>query len=584
MRGDRRPPAAGRGLATRDGEPAAAVRRAQVSLVGLFVFAAVVIAFMGRHISLIGDQWAWIFPAIDPHFGDLFHDYNGHLIATTYALYDALTRISLEQLWIYRVVALGLHLLVACLMYCVARRRLGSWLAFAPTAVVLFLGTGADAYLSGLNYNELAAVAACLAALLTLDRRSHESDVATSGLLLLGLLSFSNAIAFAGGVTVELLFRRDRRLYRLWIPLIPLAMYGAWRLHWGSSSDVSAGGPLDTVKQAYRAATGAFAGVAGVQLENFTLKAHFPWLSAVAQIVFALLIVAACSFVATHRGCITARLANLVTTGVILWVLIGIGRGGSQEVYASRYVYQGAIVALLIMVELARLKGVPSRAARRVLAIAVIFSVALNIGWMAVWARHLRQVSEITRAQLGALEIARDQVRPSFKPDSSFPLAHVTARDYFAAVRAFDGSPAYSAAQLRRASEEGREAADRVLIRAFSLGVTGGGGTVMTPPPARVEQLIAGRLTRRGSCMTVSPRGSTKAVIEIAVRSSSGITLEHAQHDQTQIDIRRYAERFQPLSIKSDYSRSALLRTPLGRSSDPWHVRLTVATPIEICS
>jgi hypothetical protein len=408
--------------------------------------------------------------------------------------------------------------------------------------------------------------------------------VATSGLLLLGLASFSNAIAFAGGVTVELLFRRDRRLYRLWIPVIPLAMYGVWRLHWGSSSGVAEGGPLETVKQAYRAATGAFAGVAGVQLENFTLKAHFPWLGTVAQVGFGLLIVGACAFVATHRGGTNARLANLVATGVILWLLLGISQGASQEVYASRYVYQGAIVALLIMIEIVGVYGVPPGAARRVFAIAMIFSLSLNIGWMAVYARHLRHVSEITRAQLGALEIARDHVRPSFEPDSSFPLENVTARDYFAAVRAFDGSPAYSGAQLRRASEAGREAADRVLIRAFSLGVTGGDVDRTSQRSAKVEHLIAGTLSRRGTCMILSPGENPNGVIEIAVPSSSGITLEPAQRDRTQIDIRRFAERFHPLPIDSDYFGSVQLRTPLGRSSDPWHVRLTVSTPTEICS
>jgi hypothetical protein len=559
-------------------------RQPWVLLAGILVVAAVVITWMGRDVSLIGDQWAWIFAAIDPRFGDLFHNYNGHLMATTYALYDVLPRIGLTQLWIYRAVALVLHLIVAYLVFCLARRRLGPALALVPTLVILFLGTGADAYLSGVNYNELAATAACLGALLALERQTPRGDVAASALLVLGVASFSNAIAFAGGVAVEVLFRRAGRLRRLWIPLVPVVLYGAWRLHWGSSSDVAPGGPLDVIRQSVRAATGAFAGLAGVQLENFTLKAHLPWLAAVAQIALAVLIVGACTLLAMRRFRIDARLANLLVTGTILWVLIGLGRS-SQEVYASRYVYEGGIIALLIIVELAAVSTIRGRIGRRLLAIAIAVSVVLNIGWMAVWGRHLRQVSDMTRAQLAALEIAGDAAPPSFGPDASYPLARVTAGEYFAALRAFGRSPAYTPARLRQASAESREAGDGVLIRAFSLRLQDARSRPASDgSPAQVEALISGRLTRHGRCFTVSPRGKRPAIVAIGVRSPSGVTLKHAQRATQEVGVRRFGDRYQSVPWTAGARGAAQLLTPLGRVRDPWHVRVTASTPTEVCS
>ncbi len=554
-------------------------RKPWVLLTGLFALAGLLIAWMGRGVSLIGDEWAWIFASVDPRFEDLFQNYNGHLMATTYALYDLLTRISLAHLWIYRAPALILHLVVAYLVFCLARRRLDSFTALVPTAVVLFLGTGADAYLSGLNYNELAATAACLGALLLLERQTPQADAAASGLLVLGIASFSNAVAFAAGVVVELLVRSDRSLRRLWIPLVPFALYAGWRLRWGSSSDAAPGSPTDVIRQAFRAATGAFAGLAGVQLENFTLKAHLPWLAAVAQIVLILLIVGTCTVFTMRHHRVSPRLANLVVTGAILWLLIGLGRS-SQEVYASRYVYEGAIIALLILVELAAVFAVQTSTVRRILAFSIAVAIVLNIGWMAVWARHLRKASDLTRAQLAALEIAGSEAAPSFRPASGFLLDHVTAGDYFAAVREFGDSPAYSPGELRRAPEIQREAADRVLVRALALKLTAA-GLRFTPADVQVEHLASGRLTHRGNCLLVSPRRDQAMAVDLVVRSSKGVTLMPTPRAALHIQVRRFADQYEPVPIP--VHRTGRLLIPLGGAGDPWHLRVIANAPTTVC-
>ena len=274
--------------------------------------------------------------------------------------------------------------MVAVLVYLLARRGLGRWLALAPAVIVTFLGTGSDAFLSGLNYNVLAATAACLGALLALDHRTTKADLTACALLALGLASFTTAIAYSIGVGAEILCRRDR-WRRLWIPIVPGLLYSAWRLHWGSSGGAGcARGIVTVLRHSFQAATGAFAGLAGLQLENFTLKHHLPWFSPLAQV--AMVIVAVLLIVlAVRRRPISPRLVNLAVAGTALWLLLGVGRGGTQvDLYSSRYVYQGAIIALLILVELAFAYRLQEWAPARVVVPVVAVVVLLNIVWMGV--------------------------------------------------------------------------------------------------------------------------------------------------------------------------------------------------------
>jgi hypothetical protein len=555
------------------------------AIVIILALAAVVIMWVGRGVALIGDEWAWIFDGFHVDAGEILQDYNGHLMATTFGLFDVLPRtVGLGHFWAYRAVALVLHLAIALLVFGLARRRLGPWLAVAPAAVVAFLGTGADAFLSGLNYNVLAATAACLAALLTLERRTRRADLATCALLVIGLASFTNAVAFTAGVFVELLWQRDR-WHRLWVPLVPTALYGAWRLHWGTSVSVAGSAPrgvVDVLKHSFEAATGAFAGLAGVQLGSPTLNAHLPWLRTLAQVVLALCILLF-AWLVVRRLHPSPRFANVIVTGVLLWLLIGLGRGSLEALYESRYVYQGAIIAVLIIVEAAAAYGIRGRTALSLVTLGVAVSVALNIGWMVVWGQHLRRESALARARLAALEISRDSAPPLFRPANDFALGAVTVRDYFKAVRKFGGSPAYTTAQLRRAPENTREAADRVMVRAFNLRLAAGGSSVHGPSPA-VERLIAGRIMNDGSCLTLSPEGAL-GVVDIAPRSSSGVVLENRPSGRLRVGARRFGDAYtRGLGGRPDAAGTATLVTPLGAASDPWHLRVSSTAQARICS
>ncbi len=555
----------------------------------MLALAAILILWSGRGIVFIADEWGWISNALHVSPDTILQDYYGHLFALTEGVYYVLpASVGLADYWIFRALALILHLAVALLVFLVARRSVGPWLAVAPAAVVAFLGTGADAFVSAINIGLLAAMAACLAALLTLSRRTRRGDLATCGLLVIGLASFTVAVAFTAGVFAEILWKRDR-WRRIWVPLVPTLLYVAWRLNWGASlsGDIGGGGGhgsfdvVDLLRHGFQAATGAIAGLGGLQLENPTLRAHLPWLASLVQVVVALGAGLLAWRVARARR-VPARFANVVVAGVGFWLLIALGRGSQGGLYASRYVYAGAILAALIIVEAVAAYGMPRPSVRPLIALGVLTSIALNIAWMVVLSNHIREESTMVRARLAALDIAGASAPPGFQPSKEFAFRHITARSYFAAVRKFDSSPAYTAAELRRSSEQARQAADDVLARALNLRLVPGRGPARGEPPA-VERVAHERISQRGSCLTLTPEGAA-AVADIAPRSSSGVVFESSPGGHPVVEARRFGGRYLTVAADAQQGGSERLATPLANAPDPWHLQVVSSGRTVVCS
>lgn len=554
----------------------------------MLVLAAILILWAGRGIVFIADEWGWISNGLHVTPDTILQDYYGHLFALTEGIYAVLpASIGLAHYWVFRALALILHLTVALLMFLLARRSVGPWLAVAVAALVAFLGTGADAFVSAINIGLLGAMAACLAALLTLSRRTWRGDAATCGLLVIGLASFTVAVAFTAGVFVEILWQRDR-WRRIWVALIPALLYVVWRLNWGGSLSGDIGGsgghgPLDVVdllRHSFDAATGAIAGLAGLQLENPTLRAHLPWLASAVQVIVALGVGLLIWQVARARR-LPARLANVTVAGLGFWFLIALGRGSQGGLYASRYVYAGAILAALIIVEAVAAYGMPSPRVRRLIGVGVVTSIALNIGWMIVLSNHIREESTMVRARLAALDIAGDRAPPDFEPSKEFAFRHITAGSYFAAVQRFDSSPAYTTSQLRRSSEQSRRAADDVLVRALNLRLVPGGAPARGRPPA-VERVERGRISERGSCVTLIPEGAA-AVADIAPRSPSGVVFENRPGGQPMIGARRFGRRYLVVAA-APRGRTETLAAPLAGAPDPWHLEIAASDRTLVCS
>ncbi len=533
--------------------------------------AALLAMWLGRGLIFRGDDWTWLTSSLHVTPNSILQDYNGHLIALTEGFFWLWpTLFGLKHYWVYRAVAVALHVVVAGLVFLLARRSVGPRWALAAMAVVAFLGTGSDAYLSTVDMGISAAMAASLGALLALSSQTRRADLSASALLATALACFSVAVAFTAGAIVELLLRRAPR--RLWIPLVPAALYAAWRIHWGRSLSNGSGGvsgtPLDIIHHGFQAAAGAVAGVAGVQLSSQSLHRHLPWLTTAVQVLVGVLIVAALAWVLRRRVG-SPRLGNLVTTGTVLWLLLGAGRGSTGDLYASRYVYQGAIIVVLIVCELAGLRhgergaaahGPTGRRAATVLGSLIAVAVALNIVWLIVWAHFLHGGSVSARAELGALQLAGPSSPTALRPSQDYSLGLLTAGRFLTLERRYGTGPGASAAEIRTGPPSARAAADAVLVRAVRL------------------HLEPGRATGSG-CRTVVP-GVPSTMLS---RTSAGLVIESRPGTLLAVLARRFGSTFIDATSAAS-TGSELLRTPLRSAPEPpWQLQIYAGARSRVC-
>jgi hypothetical protein len=567
--------------ATRAGSWVQRIAAPWVPLVIVLVLAAALIAWAGRGIGFIGDEWGWIYGATHASARWVLMDYNGHLQATTFLTFWALLHaFGMAHIGAFRAVTLVLHLAVVAGVFSLIRPRLGTWTATCGALLVAVLGTGADAFLTALELPIVFATAASVGALVALDRDTRGGDVIACLLLVVALSSFSSAVAFAAGILVELLIRRVR-WRRLWVPLLPTALYVAWRLHYASSSNGvhAAGSPFAAIGHAYQAAVGAFAGLIGLQLTSPTLRGRAPWLAGVIEVLLGIAILAVAWSTARRRAG-RPRLANLLVAGCVLWLLIALFRGGYHDLYPSRYVYVGAVIVVLMTVELVPRELIAGSRGRALLIAGVAVCAGLNIAWMVVWANHLRSESTTAEAQLAALELSRGTAAASYQPSTSFGTGELTAGEYFASLGKF-GPPGSSAiSRLRAAPESGREAADQVLVGAGQVALRRGGLSAGGPP--RLERALGAEVSIGGSCVVLGPVGRL-ATAELTP-ASRGIVLQVAARGGALLEARRFGSRYVAgLGAVTSAEGPATVLTGSGGVGGPWHIRVVANRRIRLC-
>jgi hypothetical protein len=546
-------------------------RSVLVAVVGLAA-AGLVIFSAGHGLTFLQDEWSFVFFRCGGGAGAFLEPHNEHLVVIPAALYKALfATVGLEPYWPYRLLVIVAHLMCVVLLYLVARRsvgRLGATLVLLP---FVFFGAAWEVVLWPFNVQWALSVGAFLGLLLLLDRRDTLSEIACAVLLAIAIASSSLGLTVAAGVLVEVLGRPDR-WRRIWIPVVPVALYGLWFL----TDSPNHRGPRDfppSPAYVFDAAAGAVGALLGVSIANRVprvLVASVEVLTAAGMVLVV--------WLGMVRRRLSARLAMLLAVALTNWVALAITRS-FLDPWQSRYVYGGAFLVALIGLELARERSLGRRAGALVAAAACV-ACLLNLGWLIRNADTRREHATRQAAVLSALELRRGTVDGSFRPRPEPPTEVLVSGLYFRAVDAFGESPAFDAEELAAAPEYARAAADRTLLRAVR--------PRLIPYVGDAKRFIdsaARRAPGAGSgqrCSAAAPRGSKPARLE-ATLPRVGLIIRSQPPGAAEVRVRRFASTFPAQGLRVVGGEPRYLSLPGDPSTRPWRVEVTSSGRTTTC-
>jgi hypothetical protein len=552
-----------------------------------YALAAVLILTWGEGQTFINDEWNYLVNVRGFSPETLLHPQNGHLILVPLLLYKALfATVGADSHVPYQVLTVVLHLTVATLFFALVRSRLPLAVAVGLTVLVAFFGAGWDTVMGAYEIPNLTGMATGLAMLLALERRTTTGNVAACLLLGLCLASFSVGIAFTLGALFAIWLGGRAEWRRAWIVLIPAALYVVWFL-WArkfGQSEVTAeavsslfSGMADQLAALCAAVTGLFRVPGNAELTDL-IQVRPEWGYPLAILLGAL--------VALHlrRAPRSIRFWTVAGTLVIYLALVAAGLSPARAPNASRYVYMGGILLLLLVVELGR----DVRWSTTVGLIAFVFlalSLLANVAELRVGGHLFTAEGATNRATLTALELSREHIDPSVAvedgnethshPDMLFP-----AYAYFDAAEDF-GSPAYNEAELLASGEQAREAADQELVRVLGIAPQPLQGRLASRGPAP-KSLGGGPgdTASIGGCTLLLPEPGRAAAFQLEL-PPGGFSYTTRPGTQLEVGLARFAEAFAPLGPAA-FNRGEI-SIPPDASAVPWRAEIKTDGRTLVC-
>jgi hypothetical protein len=528
---------------------------------------AVLLLYMGRGLSFFFDDWNFVTNDFGGGFHSLMVAHVGNISVFPIAVYKVLFHlVGLNHYAVFRSVVIVLHLLSAGLVFVLASRRISRVNAILATVMILFLGAAWEDLLWAFQVGYFLSIAGGLAAWVLLERNDRLGDILAMLCLTVSAGSSSLGVAMMVGIAVELLWRQsDRR--RLWIVLVPAALYALWYLNYGesqvtSNSLINAPGYIEDL------AAAAFGGLVGRGLEWGCPLALIGILVLLRRLALPLPI--------------SARFAGLIATGIALWVVTAAARSTISPPESSRYIYLGAVVIVLIGVEMLHGATISPRVTG-LATVLVAFCVITGLTAMHSGALGRREVAQTLNAELGAVEIAAAYAPATYEPDLQ-RAPQLTAGPYLHAVRAIGSSPADTPAEIAAADPVSRDAADGVLLALEVPRLRALGGTRSSPPaPAPpVSSLSGATRSQRGACMTLTPLAGAAVSATLAL-PSAGVLIRNEGSTSTVLALRRFGENFDPLPSSVAAHSQDVLSLPSDAAPVAWQLQLGSTSPLSIC-
>jgi hypothetical protein len=563
--------------------------RVAYAVLGLtFVIAAVLILAWGTGQTFINDEWNYLVVYRGFALETLFAPQNGHLIILPRLVYKAMfATFGTSSHLPYQAVSVVFHLIVAAIFFQLVRTRVQLVVAVALTVFVALFGVCWDTLMGGYELPNLTGMAAGLGMLLALRRGTRGGDIAASLLLAASLASFSVGIAFGLGALVSIWLGGRSQWRRVWIVLVPGALYVAWFI-WArkfgqtevTAESISAifSGAADQIAAISAAITGLFRVPGSIGLP-VVLEIRPDWGYPLALIFVGL--------IALHvrRAPRSIYFWTVVATLIIYLALVAAGLSPARTPNSGRYVYLGGILALLLVAELAR--EIRWSTALGVVAF-IVFGLSLmaNVADFRAGGQLFRAEGETNRATLAALELSRGHI-DRFRAVEDEKTAHSHADMLFPAWAYYEtaekfGSPAYSLAELEATGEQAREAADEQLFRDYEIAAQPAASPKLNRhgPAPKLLAAAGGRAVGVQSCLVLTPDRGQAASFQIQL-PPGGFDYRTTPAGEVELKVARFGELF--VTALPPVTGSAEVPIPTDASDVPWRAQLDTAAKTIAC-
>jgi hypothetical protein len=416
--------------------------------------------------------------------------------------------------------------------------------------------------------------------MLALELRDRRGDLAAMILLAISLASHPLGISFAAAGAVMILLSSRDGWTRLWVIVIPGALFAAWWLFLKPPDYASFPNPPDAVfafvRQSWVALTAAISGLIGILTQPAFLQAP-------AKIAaFALLLLIGLGIGFGRRRLPPIFWAALVGLVVLMATTRMAPAGFLRVPDQPRYLYPEAFFLLIALGVLAGSLKLPNWSMWAASAVLLV-SLWPNIDRLHDAGRDFTRLTEAYRVQWSAVEIAGSKnVPPAFRVSTYSS----DASGYLAAVRDF-GRGGYTAAAIAGKPGPSRHLADVTEMEALGLQLEPASGPPSGGVPPRVADPQIATASKAG-CTTV--RGATTAAERAAqsggvefILPKGGAWLSLSPPAATAVYLRRFADGpGVPLEPPggAPAGTGLELRIPPDQASLPW--RLLVRSPSRI--
>ena len=376
----------------------------------------------------------------------LLRPHNGHLSSLPVAVYQFFFQVfGLDSYKPYQFLILLVHLTLCVVIYLACRSR-GELVAISAALTVALLGAGWQNIFWPFQIGMIGSAAAGIYTLHLFSREIKHEWLITAFVAVSLLCSGGGIAVVAGILGVTLLNKRWKLLYQV---MAVVAVYLMWYLKYGESQATSTN--ISKIpKYVYDSAVFAATGLG-------TTSSIFGGL-----LLGVLLTLLLSNFKKNIADPVIVGASLIAVAG---WVLTALARAQYNDPGATRYVYIGATYLIVIFARtLPNYSKVWSSSLSLTAAILFVVSSSstLNAG-----ANFMRDTSRAVLTEISVMEILRNKVDPSFRPDTT-RAPQIVAGEYFAAIDAH-GSPGRSEDWISNQDNWVREVADQKIFEILKM-------------------------------------------------------------------------------------------------------------------